>query len=41
VLFGEGDPQELQEVADTTGGEVFDSRKESLSKVFKDIRGFQ
>jgi Ca-activated chloride channel homolog len=41
VLFGEGDPQELQQVADTTGGEVFDSRKESLSKVFKDIRGFQ
>jgi Ca-activated chloride channel family protein len=41
VLFGDADPAELHEVADLTGGEVFDSRSESLSKVFKEIRGFQ
>ncbi|HEX9375151.1 MAG TPA: VWA domain-containing protein [Actinomycetota bacterium] len=41
VLFGEADPGELHDVADETGGEVFDSRSESLSKVFKEIRGFQ
>ena len=41
VLFGDADPAELHEVADLTGGEVFDSRSESLSEVFKEIRGFQ
>jgi Ca-activated chloride channel family protein len=41
VLFGEANPQELYRVAEATGGEVFDSRTESLSEVFKDIRGFQ
>ncbi|HEY7282530.1 MAG TPA: VWA domain-containing protein [Actinomycetota bacterium] len=41
VLFGDADPQELHEVADETGGEVFDGRSESLSVVFKEIRGFQ
>jgi Ca-activated chloride channel family protein len=41
VLFGDADPDELHQVADETGGEVFDSRSESLSKVFKEIRGFQ
>jgi len=41
VLFGDADPGQLQQVADETGGEVFDGRSESLSKVFKEIRGFQ
>ena len=41
VLFGDADPQELHEVADETGGEVFDGRSASLSEVFKEIRGFQ
>jgi Ca-activated chloride channel family protein len=41
VLFGDADPSELHDVADQTGGEVFDSRSESLSVVFKEIRGFQ
>jgi Ca-activated chloride channel family protein len=41
VLFGDADPKELHEVADETGGEVFDSRTQSLSEVFKEIRGFQ
>ena len=41
VLFGEANPKELQQVADTTGGTVFDGRKTSLSEVFKDISGYQ
>jgi Ca-activated chloride channel family protein len=41
VLFGDADPQQLHDLADATGGEVFDSRSESLSTVFKEIRGFQ
>jgi Ca-activated chloride channel family protein len=41
VLFGEASPQALQQVADTTGGTVFDARSASLSQVFKEIRGYQ
>jgi Ca-activated chloride channel family protein len=41
VLFGEGSPQQLQQIAGTTGGTVFDSRKANLSQVFKEIRGYQ
>src|SRR5262249_46749798 len=41
VLFGDADPKELHEVADETGGEVFDGKSQSLSEVFKEIRGFQ
>jgi Ca-activated chloride channel family protein len=41
VLFGEASPAALQQVADTTGGRVFDGRTASLSQVFKDIRGYQ
>jgi Ca-activated chloride channel family protein len=41
VLFGEASSSELQRVASTTGGSVFDSRKTSLSQVFKEIRGYQ
>jgi Ca-activated chloride channel homolog len=41
VLFGEANPGELQQVADATGGKVFDSRASSLSQVFKEIRGYQ
>jgi Ca-activated chloride channel homolog len=41
ILFGEGDPKELQALADTTGGKLFDSKSESLSDVFKEIRGYQ
>ena len=29
------------QVADATGGKVFDSRSTSLSEVFKEIRGYQ
>jgi Ca-activated chloride channel homolog len=41
VLFGEASPTELKQVADTTGGTVFDGRASSLSQVFKDISGYQ
>jgi len=41
VLFGEASPAQLQQVADTTGGTVFDGRTASLSQVFKDISGYQ
>jgi Ca-activated chloride channel family protein len=41
VLFGEANPTELQDVAEATGGKVFDARSTDLSKVFKEIRGYQ
>jgi Ca-activated chloride channel family protein len=41
VLFGEGDPKQLQQIASTTGGTVFDGRNADLSQVFKEIRGYQ
>ncbi|QUQ65242.1 vWA domain-containing protein [Kutzneria sp. CA-103260] len=41
VLFGEGSQDDMNAIADTTGGKVFDGRSESLSDVFKDIRGYQ
>lgn len=41
VLFGDSDVEEMKRVAEMTGGRVFDGRKESLAKVFKDIRGYQ
>jgi Ca-activated chloride channel homolog len=41
VLFGEGSPQALQQIASTTGGTVFDGRNADLSLIFKEIRGYQ
>jgi Ca-activated chloride channel family protein len=41
VLFGEANPEELQTVAESTGGKVFDAREANLSSVFKEIRGYQ
>jgi Ca-activated chloride channel homolog len=41
ILFGEGNPRELSEIADMTGGRVFDSKSKSLAAVFKEIRGYQ
>ena len=41
VLFGEASPQDLQRIASTTGGTVFDSRNAPLSQIFKEIRGYQ
>jgi Ca-activated chloride channel family protein len=41
VLFGEANPKELGDIANATGGQVFDARKSNLSDVFKEIRGYQ
>ena len=41
ILFGEGSSEQLQELADLTGGRVFDGKHAPLSSVFKEIRGYQ
>jgi Ca-activated chloride channel family protein len=41
VLFGEANEAQLKELAQLTGGQVFDARKRSLYSVFKDIRAYQ
>ncbi|WP_198042318.1 VWA domain-containing protein [Kitasatospora azatica] len=40
ILFGEGAKQQLQGIADTTGGKLFDGTG-SLTGVFEEIRGYQ
>jgi Ca-activated chloride channel family protein len=41
VLFGEAHEAELRDMVKLTGGRVFDARKASLYRVFKDIRAYQ
>ncbi|SHN48123.1 VWA domain-containing protein [Cryptosporangium aurantiacum] len=41
VLFGESREAEMKEVAGMTGGRTFDARTDSLTTVFKEIRGYQ
>jgi Ca-activated chloride channel family protein len=41
ILFGEGSQRELSDIADMTGGRLFDSSSRSLASVFKEIRGYQ
>ncbi len=41
VLFGNANEREMDDVAELTGGRVFDGRSETLSLVFKQIRGYQ
>ena len=41
IIFGEASPQQLNDIANLTGGQVFDSRNVSLASVFKVIRGYQ
>lgn len=41
VMFGDADPEQMQQIADLTGGRVFDGRKGDLASVFKQIRGYQ
>jgi Ca-activated chloride channel homolog len=40
ILFGESNTDDMQAVAQATGGRVFDGRKAQLAKVFKEIRGY-
>jgi Ca-activated chloride channel family protein len=41
VLFGEANPKALSDIANATGGQVFDARTSNLNDVFKEIRGYQ
>ncbi|WP_329563286.1 VWA domain-containing protein [Kitasatospora sp. NBC_01266] len=43
VLFGEGEKSQLQGIADTTGGKLFDATAgpSALGGVFEEIRGYQ
>ena len=41
VLFGDADENAMQALADLTNGRMFDGTSESLSFIFKQIRGYQ
>ena len=41
ILFGEASNAAMADLAQFTGGRVFDGRKAALGLVFKDIRGYQ
>ena len=41
ILYGEADVAELSELADYTGGRVFDALEGDLIEVFKEIRAYQ
>jgi Ca-activated chloride channel family protein len=41
ILFGEAKSEELERVAEMTGGRVFDGRSGALTNVFREIRGYQ
>jgi Ca-activated chloride channel homolog len=41
VLFGEASPDELEQIAERTGGRVFNAKTASLTEIFKEIRGYQ
>ncbi|TQS42652.1 substrate-binding domain-containing protein [Cryptosporangium phraense] len=41
VLFGESRESEMNQIATLTGGRTFDAHTDSLTTVFKEIRGYQ
>jgi Ca-activated chloride channel family protein len=41
ILFGQSEKETMEAVAEATGGRAFDAKSESLSFVFKKIRGYQ
>ncbi len=41
IVFGEASAEEMKTLAEATGGKAFDAKSQSLSLVFKDIRGYQ
>lgn len=41
IRFGDADPNELRQVTDGTGGQLFDATGGSLQSAFKEIRGYQ
>ena len=41
IVFGESIPQDVEEVAKSTGGQAFDAGKQALSRIFLEIRDMQ
>jgi len=41
ILFGDAEEEAMQELAELTGGRMFDAQSEALSLIFKQIRGYQ
>lgn len=41
ILFGNSNVEEMSQIAELTGGRVFDGQQKSLAAVFKKIRGYQ
>lgn len=41
ILFGNASVKEMEAIAEATGGRVFDAQSDSLSSIFKQIRGYQ
>ncbi|MEV8432141.1 vWA domain-containing protein [Streptomyces chartreusis] len=41
ILFGDSNRSELENIAELTGGRLFDARKGSLDGAFEEIRGYQ
>ncbi|MDH0866490.1 VWA domain-containing protein [Mitsuaria sp. GD03876] len=41
ILFGEGNVDEMKQIAQMTGGREFDGRRSRLAQVFREIRGYQ
>jgi len=41
ILFGDSSVNEMEAIAEVTGGRVFDANAASLSSIFKQIRGYQ
>ncbi|MFF7264684.1 substrate-binding domain-containing protein [Streptomyces sp. NPDC008159] len=41
ILFGDSDKDELEHIADLTGGRLFDAQQGSLDGAFEEIRGYQ
>jgi Ca-activated chloride channel family protein len=41
ILFGEAKVNDMQTIADLTGGRLFDARSTPLQDIFKEIRGYQ
>ncbi|MFF7392186.1 substrate-binding domain-containing protein [Streptomyces scabiei] len=41
ILFGDSDQDELEHIADLTGGRLFDAQRGSLDGAFEEIRGYQ
>jgi Ca-activated chloride channel family protein len=41
ILFGDSDRSELEDIAELTGGRLFDAQEGSLDGAFEEIRGYQ